>query len=98
LSGSDALCARGGVIDLLKGAAGSVEKEFPGICDFHSARKAVEQLKSNLIFQILDLTRERWLRHAEALCSAAVMLLLADSHKIAQLAHFHFDTVSVSVR
>ena len=54
---------------------------------------SVEKLEADFSFQILNLSGERRLRHAQPARRAPVMLLLADRYEIPQVSQFHFDTL-----
>ena len=89
------LRASGRLIHLLKYAPRILKKQLARRAYLHTAPKAVKQLESNLLLQILNLAREGRLSHAQPLCGAPVMLLLADGHKISQMPQFHTDTLSL---
>jgi hypothetical protein len=77
--------ARSCIIDALKNTTRIVEEQISGINDFHVARKAFEQLETNFMFQILDLTREGGLSYEQSLRCSPVMLFLSDHQEIPQL-------------
>ena len=89
MTGCDAFCARRCVLDSLKNTPRIFEKQFSGIRDPYPAGQTLEQFKADFFFQILDLTREGGLSHAQALRCSSIMLFLSDRHKIPQLPQFN---------
>jgi hypothetical protein len=69
------------------------QKRFSGGADFHAAGKAVKQLETDLLFQILNLPGQRGLRDAQTFRGTSVMLLLCNVHKVSQMSQFHSDTL-----
>jgi hypothetical protein len=83
---------------LLKNAPRILQKTFARRTDPHSTRQAVKEFETNLLFQILNLTRKGRLSHAKPLRGSIVMFLLSNGHEVSQMSQFHFDTVSLLVR
>src|SRR5205814_8637000 len=79
-----------GFICLFQDAARVFEERFSRCTYFHSSGKTIEQFKTNLIFQILNLPGERRLSDAQTLGSPAKVLLLGGCHKISQMSQFHW--------
>src|SRR6266571_1032816 len=76
-----------GFICLFQDAARVFEERFSRCTYFHSSGKTIEQFKTNLIFQILNLPGERRLSDAQTLGGPAKVLLLGGRHKISQISH-----------
>src|SRR5271154_703332 len=81
------------LIHVLKYASRVVQEGLPGGADFHSAWKTVEQSATDLALQVLNLAGKRWLRDAQALGRASIMLFLANRHEVAQMSQFHSDAL-----
>src|SRR5437016_10728028 len=79
-----------GFICLFQDAARVFEERFSRCTYFHSSGKTIEQFKTNLIFQILNVPGERRLSDAQTLGSPAKVLLLGGRHKISQMSQFHW--------
>jgi hypothetical protein len=79
-----------GFICLFQDASRVFEERFSRCTYFHSSGKTIEQFKTNLIFQILNLPGERRLSDAQTLRSPAKVLLLGARHKISQMSQFHW--------
>jgi len=86
------------LIDLLKNPPRILHETFSRRADLHAAWKAVKQLETDLLFQILNLSGKRGLRDAQTLRGASVMLLLCNLHEVSQVPKFHSDTLWLSVR
>src|SRR5579884_1220491 len=71
-----------GFICLFQDAARVFEERFSRCAYFHSSRKTIEQFKTYLVFQILNLPRERGLSDTQTLGSPAKVLLLGGRHEI----------------
>src|SRR6266404_2203658 len=90
--------ARRRFIHFVKDSSRILEKRFSGGAGSHAARKAVKQLETDLLFQVLNLSGQRGLRDAQTLRGASVMLLLGNMHKVSQMPQFHSDTLWLLVR
>jgi hypothetical protein len=65
------------------------QKQLSRCVQAHPSRQSVKKGKSQLPFQILDLTRQGRLRDVKPFCSATEVLFLANTHKISQVPKFH---------
>ena len=65
------------------------EKQSAGGKQAHAARRALEERRAKLFFEILDLPAERWLGDAEATRGAADVPLLRHGDEIAKLREAH---------
>ena len=54
------------LVQLLKNSTRLLEKQSARRTDLHAATEAIEQLETDLAFEILNLSRERWLSHSQA--------------------------------
>jgi hypothetical protein len=54
------------LVQLLKNSTRLLEKQPTSRTDLHAATEAIEQLETDLAFEILNLSRERWLSHSQA--------------------------------
>jgi hypothetical protein len=60
-------CARSRrLMHLVKNSTRLLEKQLARRTDLHAATKAIEELETDLPFQILNLSRQRRLRHPQA--------------------------------
>lgn len=62
----------------------------------HSAGSAVQQKDSKSSLELLNRSRQRWLRHHQSLCRPSEMQFLGDGDEVAQLTCFHQDIVSTA--
>ena len=85
-------------IHLLKNAPRIFEEQLAGCTQFYATRQALEQLKSDFAFQILNLTGKRGLRHVQPLGGAPVVLFLADCHEVSEVPEFDTDTLPRLIR
>ena len=69
-----------------------------GRSDLHTATEPIEKLETDLSFEILNLSRERGLRHSQALRGPAEVFFLTDRDEVSEMAQFHFDTLPRLVR
>jgi hypothetical protein len=82
------------LVQLLKNSTRLLEKEPARRTDLHAATETIEQLETDLAFEILNLSRERWLRHSQALRGAAEMFLFANRHEVSKMPQFQSDTLA----
>ena len=67
-----------------------IEKDSAGIRELDAARAADQQLRANLIFQVSDLTAERWLgRMQPPLGGDRQAALLGDGDEIPKMPQLH---------
>ena len=97
LAGSHAPGTQSRLVDLLKEAPGIFQEKLASRTYLYPACKAVKELETDFVFQILNLTGKGGLNDAKTLGGASVMLFLANGHEISQMSQFHIDTVSVLV-
>ena len=66
-----------------------LEKQFPGLREFHPLGGAREQPYAEFFFQLLDLPCERWLRDVQARGCAADVLLLGHGDEVSKVSQVH---------
>jgi hypothetical protein len=93
LAARHTLGALGRLVQLLKNSPRLIKEQSTGRTDLHTATEPIEQLETDLTFEVLNLSRERRLRHAQALRSPAEVLFFADGDEVSEMAQFHFDTL-----
>ena len=82
------------LFDLFKNALAIFQKYLARRAYFNASWQTLKQLKTDLIFQILNLPCQRWLSNTKPFCSASIMLLLSNRNEIAQLPEFHTHIIS----
>jgi hypothetical protein len=72
-------------------------KQSAGLGQGHAAADAREQLNAQFGFQCLDLLRQRWLRHPQALGGAVDVHLLGGDAEIAKMSQFHLISIKYQI-
>ena len=85
-------------MQLLKKSTHLFEEQSARRADLHAATEAIEQFETDLTFEILNLSRECWLSHSQALRGAPEMFLFANRHEVSKMTQLHSDTVARLVR
>ena len=80
-----------GAIDRGQHRLGIGQEGAPGIGQPDAARMAHEQGRVDLLFQRLDLLRQRRLLHVQLLRRARDVALTGDGDEVAEMAEFHLD-------
>jgi len=70
------------------------EEEFSLRRDCYAARTALEQVHTDLIFQVLHLTTQRRLRDAQLRCGLGEVQRFTYGHEVTEMPQFHFSTSS----
>jgi methionyl aminopeptidase len=85
------LCSRGNhrAVNRSKDGAGVIEKHAPWRKQRHTSRRAIEELRANLVFQRPDMPTNRGLRDVKALGGATHVSLLGNGDEIADLREAH---------
>jgi len=73
------------LVDVLQDASRVAQEQFPRRAQSNATRQSVEQEKSDLLLQILDLPRQRRLRDMQPRRRATEVLFLSDPDEIAQM-------------
>jgi hypothetical protein len=94
LAARHTLRAAGRLVQLLQKSTRLLEEQPARRTELHAATEAIEQLETDLAFEVLNLSRERRLRHSQALRGAAEMFLFANRHEVSKMPQFHSDTLS----
>jgi hypothetical protein len=79
----------GGIFDFEQDAAGAFEENFAGLGEDGFATEAVEELSTDLGFQVDDLLAKRWLADVYALRCAGEIAGFSDGDNVAKLVKFH---------
>ena len=66
-----------------------VQQRLARLGQLHTGRRAQEQRRTHLVFQRLDLARQRRLRHVQALGRAGEVALFGDRQKLAHVFEIH---------
>jgi hypothetical protein len=57
---------------------------------------SIQKTHPELLFQVMDLARERWLRQAQLFCGAGEVQFFSHSHKVSKMTQFHIVARNVS--
>ena len=79
---------------LVKNSTRLLEKQLARRTDLHAATKAIEELETDLPFQILNLSRQRRLSHPQTQRGAAEVFLFSNRYEVAKMTQLHSDTLS----
>ena len=77
------------LLDVLQDASRVVQEQFPRRAQPDASGQSVEQEKSQLPFQVLDLPRERRLCDMQPVGCTSEMLLFSNANEIAEVPEFH---------
>ena len=80
-------------IGLRQQQAGLVEQGGTDFGDLHRPLGTVEQPRTELQLEVLDVLGEGWLRDVEPFGGAAEMQFLGDGNEAAERSQVHFDTI-----